>query len=351
MTSWVASAPGKAVLLGEYAVLDGAPALVQAVNRRCTARLVPVAGQIGRVEALQLDSRPVRFVLDGHGRPRWQDDFPPGFAPAAAVIESVLEYIGRHAGRVVPFALRIDSGALFSGATKLGIGSSGATAVAIDAVLKAAFLEHQGLAEKQESASAAVTRLRAAQQPDAARAGSGIDLAASLCGGMLQFRLAGDAVELEAVRLPRDLSLVFVWAGRPAATSAFLDAWRQLESSSPGDHAELLATMRTLAEAGRRAVADADGAAFLDALAGYGCIMGKMNDLLGQEVMTAGHRHAAAAVQRMGGVYKPCGAGGGDIGLAASDEPDFGRRLRQLAPDLTTLDLQPDEHGVRVEQE
>ena len=34
-----ASAPGKLVLLGEYVVLDGARALVMAVDRRCTATL------------------------------------------------------------------------------------------------------------------------------------------------------------------------------------------------------------------------------------------------------------------------------------------------------------------------
>ena len=35
----VARAPGKLVVLGEYAVLDGAPALVIAVDRYCTANI------------------------------------------------------------------------------------------------------------------------------------------------------------------------------------------------------------------------------------------------------------------------------------------------------------------------
>src|SRR5690625_1203106 len=52
--TWVASAPGKVVLLGEYAVLDGAPALVQAVNRRCTVRLSLCAQDHARIEAVQL---------------------------------------------------------------------------------------------------------------------------------------------------------------------------------------------------------------------------------------------------------------------------------------------------------
>jgi mevalonate kinase len=40
----VASAPGKAVLLGEYIVLDGAPALVMACERRCRAVIGPSFG-------------------------------------------------------------------------------------------------------------------------------------------------------------------------------------------------------------------------------------------------------------------------------------------------------------------
>ncbi len=42
MTTVTASAPGKVILSGEYAVLDGAPAISMAVNRRAVVTLTTV---------------------------------------------------------------------------------------------------------------------------------------------------------------------------------------------------------------------------------------------------------------------------------------------------------------------
>ncbi|MFU8876606.1 MAG: hypothetical protein ACNA7E_00585, partial [Wenzhouxiangellaceae bacterium] len=47
----VASAPGKLIVIGEYAVLEGAPALVLGLNRR--VRVTALPGQ-GRLSAPQL---------------------------------------------------------------------------------------------------------------------------------------------------------------------------------------------------------------------------------------------------------------------------------------------------------
>lgn len=351
MSTWVASAPGKVVLLGEYAVLDGAPALVQAVNRRCTVRLSLCAQDHARIEAVQLGNAIIRFALDELGQPRWKDGFPPGFERTAAVIESVLKY-GQEQGAIIrPFAMRIDSGPLFSGSTKLGLGSSGAVTVAVDAALRAAFLDHKAGDAGDELPRQTVARLRAAAGSARRAAGSGIDLAASLCGGMLEFRLVGSQVELEPVQLPHDLSLFYVWAGKPASTCELLAAWRQAAKTRPDEHRRLLEAMKTLAEKGRQAAQRADAAALMGAMAGYGRIMSKMNRLTGHEIVTAGHRRAAAVVSELGGVYKPCGAGGGDIGVAAFSRPGPAASLRSRLPESVLTDLKPDRRGVYVKRE
>src|SRR5262245_60415453 len=77
MQTFTARAPGKLFLMGEYAVLDGAPAIVAAVNREVRVR-VEITDPAGRVsiEAPGLDAKlsfashcippadgPLRFVL------------------------------------------------------------------------------------------------------------------------------------------------------------------------------------------------------------------------------------------------------------------------------------------------
>ncbi len=68
------SAPGKMVLLGEYAVLFGAPALVAAVNRRASVVLGPSSTSRWTVSAPGLFDRPAEFEIDDDGTPRWRDE-------------------------------------------------------------------------------------------------------------------------------------------------------------------------------------------------------------------------------------------------------------------------------------
>ena len=56
------SAPGKLVLIGEYGVLYGAPALVMAVDRRARVVLEAVRGDRWVLTAPEVAPRPVRLV-------------------------------------------------------------------------------------------------------------------------------------------------------------------------------------------------------------------------------------------------------------------------------------------------
>ena len=55
-------------------------------------------------------------------------------------------------------------------------------------------------------------------------------------------------------------------------------------------------------------------------------------------VFGAAHRAAVRLAAKSGVVYKPCGAGGGDIGVAASDSVE---RLDAFLADIAEADLTP----------
>jgi phosphomevalonate kinase len=352
VTRWVATAPGKVVLLGEYAVLDGAPALVQAVDRRCRVELVTCAAPECRAETPQLDIPAVRFELDDHGRVRWRE-VPAPFARTAALIDSVLEHIAFLGGRVRPFRIRIDTSELFHSdakrSVKLGLGSSAATAVAIDAVLRAAFIE----SASGESEMETIARLLRPGREAQGNAGSGVDIAASLCGGLLSYRIENAQIQARPMELPEGVRTAFLWAGEPASTGELLAAWRGALEDRPREHGRLLGEMRAVANTGLAAVEANDAATLLACWSDYGDIMGKMNELIGRDVVTVEHRIAGGLAELLGGVYKPCGAGGGDIGMAASDDANFGTRMRHLCrkAGLASLSIGPDAKGVRVTRE
>lgn len=353
MSRWIATAPGKVVLLGEYAVLDGAQSLVMAVDRRCRVDMTRCSAGACRVSAPQLRIPAVRFELSASGQPKWRDPLPERFARTAALIDTVLSQIAALGGRIEPFRLTVDTGELFienrRQSVKLGLGSSAATAVAIDAVLRAAFLPDA----PAESASDAVLRLLVTGRAAQGDAGSGIDLAASVCGGLLAYRLRDEAVGIQPLELPEGLFMQFVWAGEPASTADLIDAWRRARDQAPEVHEDLLVDLRACAAAGVDAAERRDAGALLRHWSEYGRIMGKMNDLLDQEVVTAAHRTAAGLAELLDGVYKPCGAGGGDLGMAASADARFAERMRHLCREagLKTLTLRPARQGVRVTRE
>jgi phosphomevalonate kinase len=341
------------VLLGEYAVLDGAPALVQAVDRRCQVQLALVSAGDCRIEAPQLDIPPVRFDIDADDRLQWREPVPASFARTAALIDAVIAHLRDRGARPRPFRMRIDSSALFdaegSRPVKLGLGSSAATAVAIDAVLHAAFRGDSPDERPEETVARLLVPGRRAQ----GNAGSGIDLAASLCGGLLGYRIRNGQIQIRPLSLPPEIRVCFVWAGEPASTTELLAAWRRSRERTPREHGSLLGEMQSVAEAGLRAVEDGRSRKILSHWSDYGEIMGKMNDLVGCEVMTTEHRIAAGLAELLGGVYKPCGAGGGDLGVAASLDDGFRARMRHLCRQagLKSLLLPPAGQGVRVTEE
>ena len=307
-----ASAPGKVVLWGEYAVLEGAPAAVLAVNRLAGCSLET--------------SRNWRFSTTGFEAPVAEFDRLPAMAPADAAANlpwQVLQEFPDAPSGPVSAAMHTDG--FFHEGVKLGLGSSAALCVAV----QAGFATLAGNRPDYRRALAAHRRLQNGR-------GSGIDVAASFFGGCLRFQ------EGNAQPCPDPLThRRFVWVGESAQTDRKLHLFNDYL-----DRRDRTA-LRALGDRSENLFNDPSTEA-LDAYAGA---LKTLDNAAGLGVYSPAHLAAERLASASGLAYKPCGAGGGDVGIAVADSPEPLHRFAASAEALgfTILKLEAAQHGVKVE--
>jgi phosphomevalonate kinase len=245
LSDFTVFAPGKLVLVGEYAVLDGEPAIVLAINRgvRCD---VSLGGSKVEIETPDGDTR---FVA-------------PALASAA------------------PGRYRFAAWNPVDLPSKPGFGGSAAACVA---ACIAAGRPAQDAREIHRHVQGS---------------GSGVDVLASIHGGMGSFR-AGTWTPLRPV-VP-----VVTFTGQSAKTGPRVQQYQAWS-----------ATSRAAFRAESRSASDRFAAEPLDS-------MQRSRDLLFQMTTDAGIDYATPAIveidevaRLLGGVAKPSGAGGGDCTVA-----------------------------------
>jgi phosphomevalonate kinase len=332
-----ATAPGKALLSGEYVVLGGAPALSVALNRRATVTVSEIAGRSCEVRAPGFVDGSWYFDIAQAGGLHWHD-------ASARRIFNLFEIVWRRCSLSASRALRIsiDSRAFSDPETgaKLGLGSSAAVAVALTAALS-----RFGDARVEVACLA-----RDAHQEFQHGHGSGVDIATSVCGGVTRFKLTSPPGP-ESAGWPEGLGYRFFWSGCPVATTAQLQKFLPALEGMPQRSA-----YRALAELATAIAAswshDSAGN-ILDLFDAYAAALKRFSDELDLGIFAAGHLDMAGLASACGIVYKPCGAGGGDVGIALSlDEArlqDFCNKAGQAG--FRQLNVMPDWQGVVVEKE
>jgi phosphomevalonate kinase len=297
----VASAPGKIVLSGEYAVLDGGPAISMAVDRRAVVTLE--------------DNTNGECDLS-----------TPGFAgdDKYRIVDAVCSAARPEKNIVLDTRDFADDG------KKTGIGSSAALTVALIA----------GLSRSEDVLSEALLAHRAFQ----GGAGSGVDVATAVRGGLIEFEMKSQSVT--SLAWPAGLCLRVIWTGVPASTEARLEKLAA-QATRPSRSALLLAAPRVV-EAWRSGDADrimADYIPYIGVLRQF-----SVDHDLG--IFDAGHDQLTDAAMLSDLVYKPAGAGGGDIGILfgkdATELDVFIARHNELIHGVLQCALDP--VGVRVQQ-
>ena len=309
MTPTGASAPGKALLCGEYAVLDGAPAIVAAVDRRVSAA--------------------------------WSDDA----VPMPPEVEATLRLAGREVGRV-PRCLTLDVSDLQQDGVKLGLGSSAAAAVASAGATLATHGRDLHDPETLQRIFSLALRGHASIAPQ----GSGVDVAASTFGGFLRFARNGDDIETRTLGRPDDLELRLVWTGHAARTSELVAKVRALRRDDPEGHRACMERLSELSHRFADAFESGDGPWVITEAAAYSNAMEMLGTAARAPIVEAQLGRAAALAARFSGSSKPSGAGGGDVAVAFFVDLDAAKEFEVACKDegLHPIDVSWGATGVRA---
>jgi phosphomevalonate kinase len=216
--------------------------------------------------------------------------------------------------------LTIDSSDFFSteNNVKLGLGSSAAVTVG----LLAAVRKHINPAWTNKHALMHVGYRQHNESQD--QAGSGIDIAASVFGGVLRYKVKTNAAAfspvIKKVSVPEDLQMRFVWTGRPATTAFFLKGLKDLKMNHTNDYDRSMKRLIRLAQVGCQAFEQSDTSKFLETVERFYHGLEDLGYMSRIPIISETHRRIARIVYENGGYYKPSGAGGGDFGIIFSDK-------------------------------
>ncbi len=342
----IVSAPGKLVIIGEYAVLYGAPALVLAVDRRARVKLEYGTEEHRGVFLTAPEVCAETVDLSTYLPPKATTSTPTHLS---LVVETLREATSLYSKAELFHAslhITIDSSAFYVGRTKIGLGSSAAVCVA----LLAALLRHA--AGKLPSRQLLFKHALAAHKRFQQGRGSGIDIAASTYGGALLFRTSAEHESPHIESAPEGIGLLNVqtaFVGESTKTSVFVKQVQNAIAHS-GDAArakdalvQLSKTLTSIATPEQLATLIKDFAHGYEEL-GARCAV---------DLFSKSHKNAARIARLYGGAYKPSGAGGGDIGFAffADNNPEQSAELQQawLGAGLMPVLLHKSYDGFRPE--
>jgi phosphomevalonate kinase len=289
-----ARAPGKVVLSGAYAVLEGAPALVSAVARYVTVDTARAADRV---------------------TPEVQAALGAALAPW------------------------FDASELREAERKLGLGSSAAILVAsLYALEREARPEASDATLKAEVLRRALAAHRAAQG-----GGSGVDVAASTYGGTLCYRMEGvEGPSVEPVELPRAVIVELWTCPESASTADLIRSVRELAARDASGHERHMSAQATASEQATSAVAAGDASAFIAALGAQHRALLGLGRAAGVPIVTPELAELGSAAEAESGVLLPAGAGGGDIALfvgLAGSTPRLRAALEARAHHLLPVEL------------
>lgn len=324
MNTIIVSAPGKLMLFGEYAVLEGEPCLTTAVNRRMTVRVTRAKTQqfVLHAKDLKIDNykRSLEDLGNGEG--------PKDVRFAETVVRNFFQQFPQKKPGVI-----IETHAPFS--KNFGFGSSAATTVALSYALTTLF--SVSLSKKELFDFAYKTVL------DVQHAGSGFDIASSLYGGVLYFLSGGKKIEQVKVE---DFPLLVGYTGVKADTVSFIQVFNEKKKNNQKLYKD---TCHAIGNAVKKAKKTIENENWQEA----GNLMNENQRLLSVFSVSTPMLDKLVGMVNKNGAYgaKLSGAGGGDcmIALVSDRKREVVKQAIENAGG-SVIDVSVEKEGVRIEK-
>ncbi len=347
--------PGKLILLGEYAVLEGARALVMAVDRYVKVSVQEREAATDYQIKTNLNHTLYHFMIDESGmiQPHSSetDVTRNEMNFACQAIQAICRQILGRGGTISPFSIEIDTRQFyFNESQKLGLGSSASVIVAIILALAKFYHVDEDLFVNEGDLFGFCQKIHKIAQGNR---GSGIDVASSVFGGIVEYLMPKANHDMSAkfrvyTSMPLGLFMVPIWTGVSSSTRNLLKKVDVFRSENPVEFELIMEKMTNLSNNGCRAFKNSDVNTFLNIVYEFYHVLLKFTQRSGVPVISEIHKNIADIVYDAGGIYKPSGAGEGDLGIAFCDSLD---KLYFIKDSLSknqihTLDLEISTSGI-----
>ena len=310
------SIPGKIVISGEYAVLDGAPAIVSTLNQKVNITIQKSDKNHNIYITSGLDGV-FPFTIDDDFNALWLQADP-----------GVFGLLLQHAFKILKPKLKeklyivVDSSEFFRTtndgvAIKLGIGSSAAVSVGITQALS----QYQDIRSSSENL---LTQANSIHQGLQGKQGSGIDVTCCFVDqGVIE--CTKDSVKNHTwsiLNWPNGLHLKALTTSQYGSTNRLVANYQRASNLYPKEFNSALDQFLEITQSLSHAWKSEDVDLIIDLLRAYDVHIKKLDKIGGIGIYTQVHADIQNIASTHNVFYKPSGAGGGDIGLAFSSSLD-----------------------------
>ncbi len=352
--------PGKLMIAGEYAVLNGGSCVVVAVSRYVEAKITPSNKNILSIPKLTKEN--INWVYnEKHGIDYDYDDSKFLFLKKA--MELTLKYIEEKGHIMRPFHLHISSDLNDHRSNKkYGLGSSAAIVVAVTTSILNFFKE---LANTDPII---IFKLSAMAHFITQGKGSCADIAACVYGGWLHYKTFDPIwllknkdlniqelvkepwpnLVIEAIKPPKDLNLLVGWTNESVGTVPMVDKIMEYKKHSLKQYKEFMIKSNEATTALIRAFSEQNLENAMEALSKNRKALIKLGRDAKVNIETSKLRIMCDIADKYG-KGKSSGAGGGDCGIAFSLESNKSQIINEWElAQIVALDLKVSSSGYMV---